>query len=91
MEQSHQTEREKLFESFRALVAEENSRSEERRCARCGAAMQYVDVTFWLDETDLGCSARLPFCPCEETSKELAPDTHSPVQNWRNLAHSGRQ
>ena len=80
MEQSLQTKQEGLFESFRALVAEENLRSEQRRCVRCGAAMQYVDVTFWLHETDLGCNARLPFCLCEETSP-------SPVRNpARNAA-----
>lgn len=71
MEQPPQTKRERLFESFRALVTEEHLRSEQRCCVRCGAAMQFIDVTFWLHETDMGCSARLPFCLCEETSIKI--------------------
>lgn len=69
MELSLQTKREQLFESFRALVNEECLRAGQKRlCVHCGAEMQYVDVIFWLHETDLGCSVRLPFCPCKAKS-----------------------
>jgi hypothetical protein len=69
MGQSLQSEQEKLIASLTALVADEGLRAEpERRCSRCGAVMQHIDVTFWLYETDSEWSVRLPICTCEETS-----------------------
>ena len=69
MDQSLQTEQEKLIASLTALVADENLRAEQqRRCSRCGAVMQHIDVTFWLYESESGWSVRLPICTCEGTS-----------------------
>ena len=82
MGQSLQPEQEKLIASFRALGNDESLGAEQRLCVRCGAVMQYVDATFWLYETDLGWSIRLPFCPCEEksTEKPTSPErTLSPL------------
>ena len=30
--------------------------------------MQYLDATFWLEESDTAWSVRLPYCTCEDHS-----------------------
>lgn len=43
---------------------------QESLCPRCGKAMQHLDITFWLYETDSRCNMQLPVCSCETREPE---------------------
>ena len=67
MGHSLQSERKQIVASLIAFLTSQSLRPEPRDvCARCGTAMQYLDATFWLYETDSAWSVRLPFCICED-------------------------
>ena len=69
MEQSRQSEQQKLTESLTEFFATQCWRADEqRRCTRCGALMQHLDATFWLYGTDSGWNVCLPLCQCEGSS-----------------------
>jgi hypothetical protein len=69
---SLQTDQEKLIESLRALVTDEQLRAGQRRfCLRRGAVMQYRDATFWLYGTDPQWREPRLFSPREVTNKYL--------------------
>jgi hypothetical protein len=96
-EHSAKSKKEKLVESIRAFLTEMSSRGEQQRsCDLCGAVMQSLPTTFWLDGTDSAWSIHLPVCLCEVTRTQpirqagecsmntaVAP---SPLnRNWREL------
>ena len=69
MGHSLRSEREQIVASLRELFTSQSLRPERRDvCVRCGTAMQYLDATFWLYETDSAWSVRPPFCICEDKS-----------------------
>lgn len=66
--------REEIIASLRALTSSHSLPIDRQDvCVRCGAAMQYVDATFWLDESDSSWSVRLPYCTCEDHSTSAVP------------------
>jgi hypothetical protein len=69
MDDSLKSKRELIVASLTELFTRQSICSERSDvCVRCGAAMQYLDATFWLYQTDWEWSVRLPFCACENDS-----------------------
>ena len=63
------SDRKQIVASLTELFTSKSLSSERRDvCLRCGTAMQYLDATFWLYETDSAWCVRLPFCTCEDKS-----------------------
>ena len=97
MGHSLRSEREQIVASLRELFTSQSLRPERRDvCVRCGTAMQYLDATFWLYETDSAWSVHLPFCACEDKStspvhtsrQECSMSTgvaSSPSKSWQEL------
>ena len=62
---SSQNEQQKLHQSFKNFLMAESSRAQkEGTCVRCGAPVQFMDATFWLNGDDSGWNVRIPICSC---------------------------
>ena len=97
MGHSLRSEREQIIASLTALFTSHSLRPERRDvCVRCGKAIQYLDVTFSLYETDSAWSVRLPFCTCDDNQHRLCSTSRekcsmstgvaaSPSKSWKEL------
>jgi len=63
---SNQTiESEQLIAQIKSFFHAQSLRIEEPRiCSYCGASMQFLDATFWIEGSGSGWNLRLPVCSC---------------------------
>jgi phage terminase large subunit GpA-like protein len=52
-----------IIASLQEFFAAQETRRGQQQCPHCGAALQYLDGTFWLNGTEHEWNVSLPFCP----------------------------